>query len=94
MFCKSFLFRRAAFSSVNPLTLYVVVPAEDSVAAVAQVRPALFDSSTSSVAEKVPEILTVVVPAFGGRTFSQTQLVRSGQFVDCAVMLPVAEFWA
>ena len=66
----------------------MVVPAADSVAAVLHVCPPLFDSSTSSVAEKVPEILIVVVPAFCGRTDSHKQLKDAVQFEDEALILP------
>jgi len=72
-----------------------VVPTAESVAAVAQVIPPLFDSSTSRVAEKVPLIATVLMFALNGRTLSQTQLdPTEEQFVEEAEILPVAEFWA
>ena len=51
-----------------------MVPAEDTVPAVLQAAPPLFDSRTVNVAEKVPETVTVVVLALGESEVCQMKL--------------------
>src|SRR5271155_1285556 len=77
--------------SVNPFTLYVVVPAAESVAAVTHDWPPLFDSSISNVAENVPARLIVVVEALFGSTLSHTQLNEEAQFEEVAEIFPCTD---